>query len=228
MKDNSTTPKTDRREFLGSIAASAAIGITALATPLAAAAEPDQGSELEAWFDTIKGKHKMVFDVTQPHGITPFAWPRVFLTTNGMTGTAEKDCSAVVVLRHTAVPYALASGMWEKYKLGDAVKAEDPATKAPALRNPFEQPKPGEYKAPGIGPIAIGIKELQASGVMFCVCNMALTVWSTNVGTAMNLDPIEIRKEWVANILPGIQIVPSGVWALGRAQERGCGYCFAS
>jgi len=27
--------------------------------------------------------------------------------------------------------------------------------------------------------------------------------------------------------LPGIQPVPSGVWAIGRAQEHGCAYCFA-
>jgi intracellular sulfur oxidation DsrE/DsrF family protein len=30
-----------------------------------------------------------------------------------------------------------------------------------------------------------------------------------------------------AGLLPGIQIVPSGVWAVGRAQEHGCQYCFA-
>jgi len=31
----------------------------------------------------------------------------------------------------------------------------------------------------------------------------------------------------VNGVLPDIQIVPSGVWALGRAQEKGCGYIFA-
>jgi intracellular sulfur oxidation DsrE/DsrF family protein len=28
-------------------------------------------------------------------------------------------------------------------------------------------------------------------------------------------------------LLPGVQVVPSGVWAVGRAQEKGCGYCYA-
>ena len=28
-------------------------------------------------------------------------------------------------------------------------------------------------------------------------------------------------------LLPGVQIVPSGVWAIGRAQENGCAYCYA-
>jgi hypothetical protein len=27
--------------------------------------------------------------------------------------------------------------------------------------------------------------------------------------------------------LPGIKIVPAGIWALNRAQEKGCSYCFA-
>jgi len=37
----------------------------------------------------------------------------------------------------------------------------------------------------------------------------------------------DARKEWTENVLPGIQIVPSGVWALGRAQEKQCAYIFA-
>tara|TARA_R110000868_G_scaffold9349_10_gene46831 strand:+ start:9370 stop:9507 length:138 start_codon:yes stop_codon:yes gene_type:complete len=43
----------------------------------------------------------------------------------------------------------------------------------------------------------------------------------------MGLDPQETYQEWVDAVQPGIQIVPSGVWALGRAQENGCGYIFA-
>jgi intracellular sulfur oxidation DsrE/DsrF family protein len=43
----------------------------------------------------------------------------------------------------------------------------------------------------------------------------------------MKMDAAEVKKEWVAGLLPGIQVVPSGVWAIGRAQERGCGYIFA-
>ena len=32
-------------------------------------------------------------------------------------------------------------------------------------------------------------------------------------------------KEFVANVIPGITVVPSGVWCLNRAQEAGCTYC---
>jgi intracellular sulfur oxidation DsrE/DsrF family protein len=41
----------------------------------------------------------------------------------------------------------------------------------------------------------------------------------------MNAD--DVMKDFKANLIPGVQIVPSGVWAVGRAQEHGCKYCFA-
>jgi intracellular sulfur oxidation DsrE/DsrF family protein len=41
------------------------------------------------------------------------------------------------------------------------------------------------------------------------------------------LDAAELKKEWVAGLLPGVQVLPSGVWAVGRAQEKGCSYIFA-
>jgi hypothetical protein len=43
----------------------------------------------------------------------------------------------------------------------------------------------------------------------------------------MNMDPAEVKKDWVAGVLPGIPLMPSGVWAVGRAQEHGCAYVFA-
>jgi intracellular sulfur oxidation DsrE/DsrF family protein len=43
----------------------------------------------------------------------------------------------------------------------------------------------------------------------------------------MNMDKEVIKKEWMSGLLPDIQVVPSGVWAVGRAQEHGCAYCFA-
>ena len=221
---------TSRRGFIETVAAGAAvIGLSGLAAPMAVQAEsisPGMGSE-EAWFDKIKGKHKMVFDATQPHEILPFAWPRVFLMTNQKTGTEEKDCTAMVILRHAAIPYAMEDKLWQKYKFGEMFKADDPLTKTAAVRNPFWKPKPGDYKIPGVGPVAIGINELQESGVLFGVCDMALTVYSAVAAEKSNQKPEDVKKEWLAGIHPGIQVVPSGVWAINRAQERGCSYCFA-
>lgn len=221
---------TSRRGFIETVAAGAAvIGLSGLASPIAAQAETISSSmsSEDAWFDKIKGKHKMVFDATRPHEILPFAWPRVFLITNQKTGTEEKDCTAMVILRHDAIPYAMEDKLWQKYKFGEMFKADDPLTKTAAVRNPFWKPKPGDYKIPGVGPVAIGINELQESGVLFGVCDMAMTVYSAVAAEKSNQKPEDVKKEWLAGVFPGIQVVPSGVWAINRAQERGCSYCFA-
>jgi intracellular sulfur oxidation DsrE/DsrF family protein len=220
-----------RRSFLNSIAAGAATialpSIIPTAEIQAKDFRPFNPDDPEAWINKIKGKHKIVFDATQPHGIYPFAWPRVFLMTNEATGALEKDCCAVVVLRHTAIPYAFEHRLWEKYKFGEVFKAMDPATNSPSLRNPFWKPANGAFSVPGIGEVKIGINELQASGVLFCVCSAAITVFSNTVAKELNTNAEEITKDWMSGLIPGIQPMPSGVWALGRAQEKGCAYIFA-
>jgi intracellular sulfur oxidation DsrE/DsrF family protein len=229
MANQDMSPTTHRRKFLGSIATGAAtLGLASLANPFQLNAAPEirnDASEADAWFDKIKGKHRMVFDVTGPHEIFPFAWPKVFLVTNGMTGSPETDCGVVVVLRHSSIPYAMNNDLWTKYKFGEMFKVEDAKTKAAATSNPFWQREPD--KLPGVGEVQIGITDLQKSGIMFCVCGMAMTVYSAAAAMQSNGDANAIKNEWISGVLPGIQVVPSGVWAVGRAQEHGCGYCFA-
>jgi intracellular sulfur oxidation DsrE/DsrF family protein len=248
MKQEDLNQTTPRRGFLGILASgAAALGLATLASPLnlnaqtapqknapkAAAAETN---EADLWFNKLKGKHRIVFDATRPHEVMPFAWPAVFLMTNNATGSPASDCGVVVVLRHDAIPYAFEDRLWEKYKfsevfkgageLGPGFQAADAATAA-KVRNPFWKPKLGDFKVPGIGAVAIGINDLQASGVMFCVCNAAMTVYSAIVADTMKMTPEDVMKDWKAGLLSGVQVVPSGVWAVGRAQEHGCKYCFA-
>ncbi len=232
MKKNNLKPVTERRDFLRQVATgAAAVSLAMISSPIPLSASPlshtYDNDDPDAWFNKLNGKHKIVYDVPEPKGIMPFAWSRVFLLTNAKTGTPEKESNVVVVLRHNGIAYAMENRLWGKYKFGEVFKVTDDATKAPSTRNMFWQPKPGDFKIPGVGEVAIGINELQDSGVMFCVCDMALTVLSAVVAQGMNMDAAEVKKDWVAGILPGIQIVPSGVWAVGRAQEHGCAYCFA-
>jgi intracellular sulfur oxidation DsrE/DsrF family protein len=232
MKKLDLNRGTDRRQFLGKLTAGAAtIGAAGLFAPFQQLqAESNFGSvasEPDEWFKKIKGKHRMIFDVVKPHEILPFAWPRVFLLSNQATGTSPSDCTVVVVLRHEGIPYAFNSDIWAKYKFGEVFKANDPSTNQPAVRNPFWKPAKGDFKIPGVGIVDIGINELQDSGVMFCVCDVAMTVYSAAIGEGMKLDAAEVKKEWMAGLLPGIEVMPSGIWAVGRAQEHGCTYCFA-
>src|SRR4029077_19244631 len=68
---------------------------------------------------------------------------RGFLTTNGPASAGVVPATAVVVLRHTAFLLALDHTMWQKYKIGQSLSILDPETKAPAVKNPFLQPKTG-------------------------------------------------------------------------------------
>jgi intracellular sulfur oxidation DsrE/DsrF family protein len=221
----------NRRNFLGKVTGAAALmGVASLINPAEASSglsgirvtadDPDE------WFKSLRGKHRLVFDCTEPKEVFPFAWPKVFMITNIGSGASEKDCSAVVVLRHAAYLYALQDSLWAKYKLGEMQKVIDPETKTFALRNPFWKPKPDDFSAPGLGPLPLGIADLQASGIQFCTCDVALTVFSATIAAKTNQQAADVKKEFLAGLIPGIPAMPSGVWAVGRAQEHGCGYCY--
>ena len=225
MSTNNPSQNNQRRSFLTKMAGAMGLSLFAGQTSLQAA--ENAAAPADDWVAKLTGKHKMVFDVPKPHGIFAFAWPKVFLLTNQATGTPEKETNSVVVLRHDGIPYALEDRLWAKYKLGEFFVIDDHRTGKPAVRNPMWQPKEGEFKVPGIGPVQIGINELQSSGVIFCVCDMALSVNGYTIASKMNLDGAEVKKDFVSGILPGINLAPSGLWALGRAQEKGCAYCFA-
>jgi len=108
--------------------------------------------------------------------------------------------------------------VWSKYKFGEMfnIKAGD----SPATKNPYATitglPIPG-----------LGISELLKSGVLVGLCDVALTVYSSGAAQKMNMDPAAVKAEWAAGLLPGVQIVPSGVLGVAHAQELGCNYIFA-
>jgi intracellular sulfur oxidation DsrE/DsrF family protein len=222
---------THRRGFLGRLAAgAAAFGLGGVAAPGAAAARPTmrRGHEsadpaFEAWLNKITGEHKMVFDAPAANQGFALAWARVFLnTTNDTYGTTDADNTVVIVLRHSGIPLGMGSAMWAKYKFGEFFKVNDGTTKAPAVRNPWSHPNAGELLLPGMA-----IDELAAKGVLFGICNVALTVYSGFAAKSMGMQAEAVRQDWLANLLPGVQVVPSGVIAVNRAQELGCAYCFA-
>lgn len=213
-----------RRAFVGTLAAGASGLLAVPGTVLGESKSAGSNAgDAEAWFGKVKGSHRIVYDATEPHDGFPMIWSWVFYKTNNDTGTADNDMTAMVVLRHNAIPFAMEDRLWAKYKFGEMFKINDNHTTAPSVRNTLWMPKEKDYPLPGID----GIKALQDRGAMFCVCNMAIMVYSGFAAKAMGLDPEVVRKDWLSGVLPGIQVVPSGVWAVGRAQEKGCAYCYA-
>jgi len=212
---------TARREFLGSIAATvAAAGLSsALPSSLGAENVPDFRSPdaaLDAWFGRIKGKHRMIFDAPEPNNGLVAIWPRVYLNT--MQATWPGEATAVVILRHDGLALALSDPIWAKYGIGEMFNIKDAA--APARRNPYAT-------ITGLPIAGLGISELLKSGVLVGACDVALTIYSAGAAKKMGLEPDAVKKEWIAGLLPGVQVVPSGVLGVARAQELGCAYCFA-
>lgn len=220
------TKTSSRRSFMGAMMLGAtASTLSALTNPAFAGMtniNETQMSEADEWFKKIKGKHRIVYDGSYPHKGFPIIWNWAFYLSNNETGSKDNDITAMTVLRHDGIPFAFNSSLWKKYPLAEVfhVKKADGTNYD---RNPYYEPQEGDFPMPVIQ----GIKDMQGRGAMFCVCNLAISVYSGAIAQQMGLDPKETYEEWIAAVLPGIQVVPSGVWALGRAQEHGCGYIFA-
>lgn len=212
-------PATDnappRRRFFGRLAGAATLGVAGLLPTLVRAERVAGTSDGPHWPGTLKGRYHQVVDAYAVNGGAPFDFAYTFVSTN-KPGSA----TSVVVLRAGALPLALNSDMWAKYKIGESFKIMDPETKAPAVKNPFLHPKPGVMKVDDAA-----IDRQLAAGVVFGACNIALHGQSKALASNAGVSADDAAKEWTANVLPGIVIIPSGVWGLNRAQAAGCTYC---
>jgi hypothetical protein len=208
-----TTDVTARRGFFGRIAGAAVLGFAGLASRPLRAQTAAAGTDGPDWPGVLNGRHRQVVDAYDVNGGFPLAFAYTFLAPN-------TSATAVVVLRHGAFPLALGHAIWAKYKIGETLKIIDPETKAPAVKNPLLNPKPGVFVADDIA-----LDRLLARGVIFGACNVALQVQSGMLAGNAGLSAADAAKEWAANIVPGITIIPSGTWGVNRAQEAGCTYC---
>ena len=214
--DQDTINSPSRRGLFARFAGAAAIGIAGLTARSARAATAATAADGPDWPGKLEGRHRQVVDAYEVNGGFPLAFAWTFLMPNPEPGAA----TAVVVLRHGAFPLALNHAMWAKYKIGESFKIDDPETKAPAVKNPFFQPKPGVLLADDFA-----IDRLLAKGTIFGGCKIALAVQSGMLAHNAGVSAEEAAKEWTANVIPGITLVPSGTWGVSRAQEAGCTYC---
>jgi len=204
---------TDRRAFLGTVAALGAGAMLRL----------PQNRASDAWLDQLKGKHRQLFDAPDPDGGTVLRHVRSYLDVwRDAYGVPERDISVVVTLYARTTPLGLQDAMWDKYKLGAALNLTDATTNAPLARNYFAHPQTGDQVADGTPESSM--EALQRRGVKFLLCNNALQRWSgrlekQGLGTAA-----EIHADLTAHALPGVVIVPAAIIAMTKAQERGFAY----
>ena len=209
IEDMDATP---RRGFFARMAGAAALGLAGFASAPRAAQAATNPSD---WPGALKGKNRQVVDAYEANAGFPLAFVHTFLLPND-----PADTSAVLVLRHGAFAFALESAMWQKYKIGETFKIIDPETKAPAVKNPFYKPKSGALLIDDMA-----VDRLLAKGTVIGACGVALMVQSKMLSGNAGVTPEEAAKEFAANIIPGITVIPSGTWGVNRAQQAGCSYC---
>lgn len=135
-------------------------------------------------------------------------------------GASDDKVRIVLVHRRGGTPIVFNDTLWERFPLGEQTKQTDAATKAPARRNPFYEPRPGASAESAASKLAT----LQKRGVIVLVCNIAANNWANSLAEVSKRDVAEVKKEVFANLTPGTIVVPSGVFALMRAQNAGCAY----
>ena len=222
-----------RRDFLGQLATGAvALGLTGT-IPRALAAEPAAGNDIhpsDKWLSALTGKHRQFFDMPNHENGMGLLHVRNYLNTMRDTYKATHPAvTAVVGLYGMSTMLGFNDDMWKKYGMAGPMKVMD-GSNAAATSNVFSRAPSGSATLSLTGaPIPIpadsSIADLQQRGAVFILCNNAFNVWMGLLGGGGEKSAA-LRKEFEANMLPGVYLVPAMVVAVNQAQTHGCSYMY--
>jgi intracellular sulfur oxidation DsrE/DsrF family protein len=223
----------ERRSFLGRLS----VGITAFAAVVTgretaqgqsvafAKWQPDR-HEKDDWLDKASSKHRLVFDTTTSEGLgEAIAFASNFIRVNRTDyGLQNDDLAVVIVVRHRSTGFGYNDAIWAKYGVPLAAWAQftDPKTKTAPKINVYNS---ADYDAqlPNRG---MTLDSLLKQGVQLAVCQVATRGIAGSIAAATGGNTDAIYNELVASIASGARMVPAGIVAVNRAQERG--YSFVS
>jgi hypothetical protein len=235
-------PTAPRRGFLAQLA-TAAVALTAggLARPSRAAASqlPNGLADARAradttpaprgpwdlsWADKLTATHRQVFD--SPAVADGEALNKAGLYLDGfheVYGTTDKDINVVIVVRHRGIPIVLGNDTWARYDyLADRTKLKDPTTGKNAKRNPFVGVKPNDAYA--LTDPTASLDTLIARGAIVLCCNLALGAAAGMLADKTKQPMDTVMAELKRSLVPGVTLVPSGIFGVTRAEEGGCHY----
>ena len=216
----------ERRSFFGRLNAGAAslaalaIGGVAMAQEKSSPAvrwEPAR-HEKDDWLDKLPGKHRLVFDTTNHDGLGEgLLFANNFIRVNRSDyGLQSNELAVVIVVRHRSTPFGYNDAMWAKYGVTLAARAqfEDPKTKL--------APKNNVYNVASAGDRVPTWDALSKQGVQLAVCSTSTRGYAGAIAEATGGNVDAIFNELTANlIVPTSRMVPAGIVAVNRAQERG-------
>jgi len=197
----------------------AASEVTGMLDPSGEAVPPDM-----SWVERIAAPRRIVFDAAQLDEGSVLHHARVTLANYAeVERTTDADWSMVITIRHHAIPMLANDAMWSKYPfIGKSTELKDAATGKRAARNPFLNANVGkDDKYSLIWPDG-GLDTLMRRGVVVLGCGLALRRLAGELAKDTKQDAKVVHTELLANVLPGVYVMPSGVFATVRAQEAGC------
>ena len=229
-----------RRSFLsrigaGAAAFGAAFGVSESAAgaqaPAAAAGpwQPTRHAE-DDWFEQPAAKHRFFLDTTNVHGLeNAIRWVNNYYTVSRSAayGLTDADSSVVICVRHESTPFAFTDAMWAKYgeALAEHAVFTDPKTKKTPTVNVFQSAT--EYGTL-LSNRGITLDALVGHGLRFAVCSLATRAIATAAARKSGAKVEDVLKELTDNRVANTHMVPAGIVAVNRAQERGYSFNYVA
>ena len=219
----------ERRSFLiglntgATSLAALAIGGAAVAQakPTAPAHWEPTRHEKDDWLDKQPAKHRLVLDTTTTEGFgEALAFTGNFMRVNrDEYGLQNSDLAVVIVVRHLSTPFGYSDAIWAKYGtvIAGLAKVEDPKSKLAPKINIYNS---GDYagQLPSRG---VTLDSLFKQGVQLAVCAVATGGLAGMIAQAVGGNADAINSELISNLMSNSRMVPAGIVAVNRAQERG-------
>jgi intracellular sulfur oxidation DsrE/DsrF family protein len=236
MKQDTAQSALARRSFLSRLVAGAgafgavvggATAAQAQSTPSSAPFQPARHIE-DDWLDQTPGaKHRFFYDTTTTQGYAQalFFARNYFVASASGYKLTDPEVAQVVCMRHGSTSYAFNDAMWAKYGAALAERAEhfvDPKTKQVPTTNVFLATGYGELM-PNVN---VTIDQMAKRGVRFAVCAMATRAAAQLAATKSGGNVDAIFKELTENLVANGHMVPAGIVAVNRAQERGYSFVY--
>jgi hypothetical protein len=168
--------------------------------------------------------HKQLFPATaaavQPETDIATLYLHMQFAMNGFEFSLpeKRKLATLAVLSGSSVVLGLNDSMWHAYGLGERFGLGPSNIYYPATSNldPSASPNDphGMYQD-------WSAQAVLTRGGSFMVCHNALTYYATDCAIRKRNDPHAVMEEWMANLLPGFSIVPSGITAIYLAAENG-------
>ncbi|HKS05111.1 MAG TPA: hypothetical protein VJR92_02260 [Gemmatimonadaceae bacterium] len=213
---------TDRRAFLG---ASLFAATGAKLSRIDAHPAPQSSEWDVSWAARVQGaQFRAVFDSPEiADGLALFratGWCNQY---REVYGTQRSAMAPVVVLRHNGIHLVMNDEYWKRFKIAKEFKVKSLMGKGVDV-NPVATPQ-ADAPPPFAG---VSIPKFLSDGGVVLACNWAFADVVAKYQAADKLDDAAASTAAKSQMIPGVIMQPSGVFAVLRAQEAGAQYMIAS